>query len=81
MKIYHPDKLALYLLGTSIGVNKARESCNFRAAKGLQEWAVRVTNAKRECIDRLVRILCNNSLEEVFGYKVTMSMLHPLRYH
>ena len=33
MKIYYPDTLTLYLIGTSMGVKKARESCNLRVAK------------------------------------------------
>ena len=33
VKINYPDTFALYLKGTSIGVKKARESCNFRVAK------------------------------------------------
>ena len=42
---------------------------------------MRFTNAKTRCISILVSILGDNSLEEVFGYQVTMSMLQQLRYH
>ena len=40
---------------------------------------MRSTNAKTRRIARLVRIIGNNSLEEVFVSQVTMSMLRPLR--
>ena len=33
VKVEYPDTLALYLIGTSIGVKKAWESRNFQAAK------------------------------------------------
>ena len=81
MNIDPPEKLAIYPIGTSIGVKKAWNSRNFRVAKEWQEWAVRFTNAKTRRIAILVRILGNNYLEEVFGSQVTISMLRPLRYH
>ena len=77
-KIEYPYTLALYLIGTSIGVKK---SWNSRVAKEWHEWAVRFTNAKTRRIAKLVRILGNHFLEEVFGYQVTMYMLRLLRYH
>ena len=42
---------------------------------------VRFTNSKTRRIAILVRILGNDSLEEVSGYQVTISMLRPLMYH
>ena len=33
VKIYYPDTLTLYLIGTRIGVKKAQESRNLRVAK------------------------------------------------
>ena len=33
VKIYYPDTLTIYLIGTSIRVKKSRESCNFRVDK------------------------------------------------
>ena len=42
---------------------------------------MRFTNAKRKCLSRLVRILGNDSLEEVFGYQVTIAMIFTLRFH
>ena len=81
VNIYYLDTLTLYLIVTSIGVNKARESRNFRVAKEWREWAVRFTNAKTRRIARLVSIFGKNLLEEVFGSQVTMSMLRPLRYN
>ena len=62
-------------------MKKARESRYSRVAKEWQEWAVRFTNAKTRRIERLVRILGNDSLEEVFGSQVTMYTLRTLRYH
>ena len=38
-------------------------------------------NSKRRRIVILVRILGNDSLDEVFGYQVNMSILRPLLYH
>ena len=81
VNIDYPYTLAIYMIGTSIGVKKAQNSRNFEVAKEWREWAVRFMNAKMRRISRLVRILGNYSLEEVFGYQVTMSMLWPLRYH
>ena len=75
VKIDYPDTISLYLIGNSIGVKKAQESRNFRAAKEWQEWVARSMNAKIRRIARLVRILGNDSLEEVFGYQATLSML------
>ena len=73
VKIDYPDTLDLY------GVNKARESRNFVVAKEWREWAF--TNAKISRIVRLVMILGNDYLEEIFRSQVTMSILRPLRYH
>ena len=42
---------------------------------------MRLTIFKTRRLSRLVRILGHDSLEEVFGYEVTMSMLRQLRYH
>ena len=42
---------------------------------------MRFRNIKRRRIARLVRILGNDYLEEVFGSQVTMYMLGTLRYH
>ena len=81
MNIDPPEKLAIYPIGTSIGVKKAWNSRNFRVAKEWQEWAVRSTNAKTRRIARLVRIIVNVSMEEVFRSKVIMSMQRPLSYH
>ena len=81
VKIYYPDTLALYLIGNSIEVKKARESRNFRLAKEWHDWAVRFTNAKTMRIARLVRIIGSNYLEAIFRSQVTMSMMRPLRYH
>ena len=81
VKIEYPDTLALYLIGSSIGVNKDRESRNFRVAKEWSDWVVRFTNAKTRRIARLVRILGNDYIDDVFGYQVTMSIMHPLSYH
>ena len=41
---------------------------------------MRFTNAKRRRISRLVIIIGNNYLEELFGSQVTMFMLWLLRY-
>ena len=79
VNIDYPNTLALYLIGTSIGVKKSRESRNFGVAKERRERAVRFTNSKTRRIARLVRILGNNYLEEIFISQVTMSMLRPLR--
>ena len=38
-------------------------------------------NDKRGRIARLLRIISNDYLEEVFGSQVTMSVLWPLMYH
>ena len=38
-------------------------------------------NAKTRCIERLVRTLVTNYLEQVFGSQVNMSMLQQLRCH
>ena len=81
VKIYYPYTLALYLIGTSIGVKKSRRSRNFGVDKEWHEWAARFTNSKMSRIARLFRILGNYSLEDVFGSQVTMSMMRPLRYH
>ena len=81
VKIDYPNTIYIYLLGTSIGVKKDRESRYSRVAKEWQEWDVRFTNAKTRRIERLVRILGNDSLEEVFGSQVTMYTLRTLRYH
>ena len=67
VKIYYLDTLVLYLLGNRIGVKKAREYRNLRAAKEWHDWAVRFMNSKRRRIARLVRILGKNSLDDVFG--------------
>ena len=72
--------LDLYLIGTSIGVKKSQDSRNSQVAKQWRKWAVRFINAKKERIARLVRILGYDSLEEVFGYQVTIAMLRPLRF-
>ena len=37
VKIYYPDTLTLYLIGTRIGVKKAQESRNLRVAKECRE--------------------------------------------
>ena len=81
VNIYYLDTLTLYLIVTSIGVNKARESRNFRVAKEWRKWAVRFTNAKTRRIAILVRTLGNDYLEEEIGSQVTMPMLRTLRYH
>ena len=73
--------LDLYLIGTSIGVKKSQDSRNSQVAKQWRKWAVRFINAKKECTARLVRILGYDSLEEVFGYQVTIAMLRPLSFH
>ena len=62
VKIYYPDTLNLYLIGTSIGVNKSRESRNFMVAKEWREWVARFTNSKTRRIARLFRILGNDYL-------------------
>ena len=57
VKIDYPYTLALYLIGTSIGVKKAWESRNFSVAKEWRDWAARFMNAKTRRIERLVMIL------------------------
>ena len=42
---------------------------------------MRFIYAKKKRIARLVRILGNDSLEEFFGYQVTIAMLQPLSFH
>ena len=42
---------------------------------------MRFINAKKKRIARLVRILGNDYLEEVFRSQVTIAMLRPLRFH
>ena len=81
VKIDYPDTLAIYLIGTSIGVKKSWNYRNLRVAKEWCEWAVRFTNAKTRRIERVFMILGNDLMEDVFGCQVTMSMLRPLRYH
>ena len=63
VNIDYPDTLALYLIGNSIWVKKARGSRNLVVAKEWSEWAVRFTNAKKRRTEILVRILGNDSLE------------------
>ena len=81
VNIDYPDTLALYIIGTSTGVKKSRESHNFRVTKEWREWEVRLTNVKTRRTERLVSIHDNDFLEEVFESQVTMSMLQPLKYH
>ena len=50
VKVDYPDAIALYFIGTSIGVKKYREKRNFRAAKYWRDWAVRFINAKKKRI-------------------------------
>ena len=42
---------------------------------------MRFTNTKRKRLARLVRILGNGSLEEVFGSQVTIAMLWLLKFY
>ena len=50
-------------------------------AKEWRAWAVNFVNAKTRRIARLVMILGTNSLEKIFVYQSTLSMMRPLRYH
>ena len=42
---------------------------------------MRFVNGKKKRMARLVRIFGKDSLEDIFGSQVTISMLRPLRFH
>ena len=42
---------------------------------------MRFIKAQNKCISRLVRILGNYYLEDIFGSQVTIAILRPLRFH
>ena len=81
VNIDYLDTLALYLLGTCIGVKKSRKPHFSVEAKEWCAWEVKFMNAKTRGISRLVRILVTNSLEDIFGYQSALSILWPLRYN
>ena len=62
MNIDYVDTLALYLLGTCIGVKKSRKTRFFVEAKEWRAWAVKFMNAKISRIAKLLRTLDTNSL-------------------
>ena len=68
VKIDQPDTLALYLLGTFIGVKQYQKPRFSVEAKEWRACAVNFMNAKTRHIERLVRILHTNYLEDILGY-------------
>ena len=62
VNIEYPYTLALYLLGTCIGVKKSRKTRFFVEAKEWRAWAVKFMNAKISRIAKLLRTLDTNSL-------------------
>ena len=42
---------------------------------------MRFINGKKECMERLVRIFGNDSLDNIFVSQVTIPMMRPLRFH
>ena len=69
VKVDYPNTLALYTIRISISVK------SFQRVIYSREFII----AKMRRIARLVRILGIDSIVEVFGSKVTLSMLRPLR--
>ena len=80
VNIDYPETLALYIIGSSIGVKSSRKLRFSVEANGWRRWAEKFANAKTRCVARPIRVLGINYLEDIFGYQVTLYMLCPLRF-
>ena len=73
VKVNYLDTLALYNMWRIFCLTPFRNICYSREQEIWSDWSENFINAKMKCIARLVRIIGTNSLEEVFGSKVTFS--------
>ena len=80
MKSDYPDTLALCIMESCIGVKQYRKPHFYVEAEEWCAWAVKFMNAKMRRIAKLVRIIGNNYLEEIFGSQATLYILRPLKY-
>ena len=73
--------LALYILKSTIGMARARNTRIFRQAKEWREWAEKFVSNTKKPMARLVKVFGRDSLDEIFGSQVKIAMLRPLRFH
>ena len=77
----HAGCLVLYILKGTIGKSRARNGRTFRKAREWRKWVEKFVSNTKKCIARIVSVLGKDSLEEIFGSQVTLSMMRPLRFH
>ena len=73
--------ISLYILKSTIGMARARNTRIFRQAKEWREWAEKFVSNTKKPMARLVKVFGRDSLDEIFGSQVTIAMLRPLRFH
>ena len=78
VNIDYPDTLALYIIGSSIGVKSSKKYCFSVEANRWCKWDEKFANYKTRRIARLVRVIAIDYPEEAFGYQVTLDMMWPL---
>ena len=81
MSIYNTWELVLYIIKTIIGVKSYRKLRCSREQQKWLDWAENFINYETGRISRLVIILGTDSLEEIYGYQITLSMLRALSFH
>ena len=80
-RVYYAGCLYLYILKSTIGMVRARNTIIFRKAKEWCKWAEKFVSNTKKRVARLVKIFGRDSLNEILGSQVTLAMLRPLRFH
>ena len=80
-KVDYAGYLDLYILKSTIGLKRARNTLISRKAKKWREWAEKFVINTKKCVARLVRIFGRDPLDEIFGSQVTIFMMKTLRFH
>ena len=80
-RVYYAGCLYLYILKSTIGMAMARDTLIFRKAKEWRKWDEKFVSNTKKSVARLVRIFGRDYLEEIFGFRVIIDMMRPLKFH